>query len=96
MKDIERVSPEAVLDIRALLDEYENASSIISEGNLGDTEGKILTKADVLEWTPSRGGMSGAVGERNSIREEIRRYFSFCSCLGGLVNGTYASSLIRS
>lgn len=96
MHEMERISPEAVLEVKALLDAYDQASDKVTEGNLGDTEGKILTKADVLEWTPTGTGASGAVSEKNSIREEIRRYFAFCSCLGGMVNGTYASNLIRS
>ena len=96
MNQLERMSPEAVLDVKALLDAYESASDKVSEGNLSDTEGKVLTKADVLEWTPTGNGASGAVSEKNSIREEIRRYFAFCSCLGGLVNGSYATNLIRS
>lgn len=96
MHEMERISSEAVLEVKALLDAYDQASDKVTEGNLSDTEGKILTKADVLEWTPTGTGTSGAVSEKNSIREEIRRYFAFCSCLGGMVNGTYASNLIRS
>ena len=96
MHEMERISPEAVLEVKTLLDAYDTASEKVTEGNLGDTEGKVLTKADVLEWTPTGNGMSGAVSEKNSIREEIRRYFGFCSCLGGMVNGSYATSLMRS
>lgn len=96
MAQLEEMSPEAVLEVKDLLDQYDQASDKVTEGNLGDTEGKTLTKADVLEWTPRAGGISGAVSERNFIREEIRRFFAFCECLGGLVNGSYATAVIRS
>ena len=99
---LEDMSPEAVLRVRALLDEYEAADSAESEQNLGDTEGKVLVKADVLEWQVVNGGISGATQEKASIRDEIARYFSFCSCLAGYLPGSGGmggygtASLIRS
>ena len=102
---LEDMSPEAVLRVRALLDEYEAADSAESSQNIGDTEGKVLVKADVLEWEVVNGGVSGTTQEKNKIRNEIARYFAFCSCLGSLLPGSdghggYGShgttSLIRS
>ena len=81
---LEDMSPEAVLRVRALLDEYETAANADKEGNLGDTEGKVLVKADVLEWQVINGGISGATQEVQKIRYELWNYFAFCSCLGGL------------
>lgn len=82
---LEDMSPEAVLNVRVLLDEYEAAKSAESTQNLGDTEGKTLIKADVLEWQPDGSGMpSGAQKEMNRAQQEIAQYFAFCSCLGGL------------
>ena len=46
---LEEMSPQAVLNVRALLDEYEAADSAESTQYLSDTEGKTLVKADVLE-----------------------------------------------
>ena len=60
MNQLEDMSPEAVLRVRALLDEYDSAKSADSEQNVGDTEGKVLVKADVLEWEAVNGGISGA------------------------------------
>ena len=48
MNQLEDMSPEAVLRVRALLDEYEAAKSAESTQNLGDTEGKVLVKADKI------------------------------------------------
>ena len=99
---LEAMSPEAVLRVRALLDEYEAADQAETEQNLGDTEGKVLTKADVLEWTVVNGGISGSSQEKAKVRDEIARYFSFCSCLGSILPGGPGSggygttSLIRS
>ncbi len=87
MNQLEDMSPEAVLRVRALLDEYEAADSAETEQNLGDTEGKVLVRADVLEWAVVNGGVSGATQEKAKIRDEIARYFSFCSCLAGYYPG---------
>ena len=88
MNQLEDMSPEAVLRVRALLDEYEAADQAESGQNLGDTEGKVLVKADVLEWEVVNGGISGTSQEKAKIRDEIARYFSFCSCLGGYLGGS--------
>jgi len=88
MNQLEDMSPEAVLRVRALLDEYETAKSVDSEQNIGDTEGKVLVKADVLEWEVVGNGMqSGAEKEIARIRYEIANYFAFCSCLGNALPG---------
>ena len=101
MNQLEDMSPEAVLRVRALLDEYEAADQAESGQNLGDTEGKVLVKADVLEWQVVNGGISGTSQEKAKIRDEIARYFSFCSCLAGYLPGNGGggygtASLIRS
>ena len=100
MNQLEVMSPEAVLRVRALLDEYDAADQAESNQNLADTEGKVLVKADVLEWEVIGNGVAGTTQEKGNIRTEIARYFSFCSCLGSILpgtNGYYGSaSLIRS
>jgi hypothetical protein len=97
---LQAMSDAAVLRVRALLDEYDAADQAESEQNLSDTEGKVLTRADILEWTVVNGGVSGATQEKSNVRAEIARYFAFCSCLGSVLpgNGGYAghSALIRS
>ena len=101
MKQLETMSPEAVLRVKVLLDEYDAADQAESNQNLGDTEGKVLVKADVLEWEVVGNGVAGTTQEKANIRAEVARYFSFCSCLGSVLpgghGGYYGSSpLIRS
>lgn len=100
--ELEDMSPEAVLRVKALLDEYDAADEAEQGQNLGDTEGKVLVKADVLEWQVVGGGQTGPSKEKANVRAEIARYFSFCVCLQGYLpgggHGGYAgtTSLIRS
>ena len=90
-------------NVVALLDEYDVAKAAESSSNLSDTEGKVLVKADVLEWEVTGAGVpSGAQQEMNRIRMEVANYFAFCSCMGGMLPGAGGSggygtsSLIRS
>lgn len=99
MNQLEDMSPEAVLRVRVLLDEYEAAKLAETTQNLSDTEGKTLVKADVLEWERNGTGLpSGAQQEMTRTRNELAQYFAFCSCMGGLQGGGgYGmASLIRS
>ena len=86
MAQLEDMSPEAVVRVKELLDEYDNADNADTEQNTGDVEGKVLVKADVLEWevVGGKSGMTGPQKEKNKIRMELWNYFAFCSCLGGL------------
>ena len=95
---LEEMSPQAVLNVRTLLDEYEAAKTAESTQNLSDTEGKTLVKADVLMWEKDpAGSASGAQVEMQRAKNEIAQYFAFCSCLGGLLgSGNYGTPLIRS
>ena len=88
MNELEDMSPEAVLRVRALLDEYEAAKQAESSSNLADTEGKVLVKADVLEWEVTGTGQpSGAQQEMMRTQYEIANYFAFCSCMGSAMPG---------
>ena len=95
---LEDMSPQAVLNVRAALDEYEAAKAAESASNLADTEGKTLIKADVLEWqADSADQPSGSQKEMARAKAEIAQYFAFCSCLHGLTgSGSYGTPLIRS
>jgi hypothetical protein len=95
---LEDMSPEAVLKVRALLDEYEAAKAIESTANLADTEGKTLVRADILEWSPNGVGQaSGPQQEMVRAQAEIKNYFAFCSCMGSFVgDSAYGTPLIRS
>ena len=104
MNQLEAMSTEAATRVVALLDEYDAAKQIESNTNIGDTEGKVLVKADVLEWevVGGAGAPTGPQQEMARIRMEVANYFSFCSCLGSYLpgaggNGYYGTaSLIRS
>jgi len=93
---LEEMSPQAVLNVRAQLDAYEAAKTAESTQNLSDTEGKTLVKADVLEWEPDAAGqVSGATKEMTRAQEEIAQYFAFCSCAASLMgNKNYGSTLL--
>lgn len=102
MNQLEDMSPEAALDVVSLLDAYDASQQAESNANAGDTEGKVLVKADVLEWEVTGVGQpTGPQQEMNRIRMEISNYFAFCSCMGNANGGHtgygYATtSLIRS
>lgn len=96
---LEGMSSQAVLNVRAALDEYEAAKTAESTQNLSDTEGKTLVKADVLEWQADGvSAPSGAQKEMARAQAEIAQYMAFCSCLGGMLPGSGYSqtNLIRS
>ena len=103
MAQLEEMSSEAVLRVRELLDEYDVADAAEGSQNIGNTEGKTLVKADVLEWevTGGKSGITGPTQEKNKVRMELWNYFAFCVCLGNLNpnngNGGYWSTkLVRS
>ena len=89
MNQLEAMSSEAATRVVALLDEYDAAKAIESNANIGDTEGKVLVKADVLEWevVGGAGSPTGPQQEMARIRMEVANYFAFCSCLGGSLPG---------
>ena len=96
---LEGMSPGAVTNVKALLNEYDAAKTAQINQNLADTEGKTLVKADVLEWQVNGAGApSGPQLEMWRCRNEIANYFAFCSCLGSLLQNSmgYSTSLIRS
>ena len=98
MNQLEDMSPDSVLLVKALLDQYGTAKSAQISSNLADTEGKTLVKADVLEWERNGASeLSGPQQEMLRCRDEVARYFAFCSCMGSLGGGAYGqTALIRS
>ena len=79
---LEDMSPEATSRVKVLLDKYDAADEAQTNQDLGDTEGKVLVKADVLEWeVTGKGQPTGPQKEKNKIRAELARYFQFCVCL---------------
>lgn len=98
LNELETMSPIAAADLVALLDAYDVANATETEANLEQAGGgKVLVKADVLEWEVVNGGASGAAQEKGKIRSDIAQIMSFCVCLAGYVtNYAGGTSLIRS
>lgn len=98
MNDLEVMSPPAAADLVATLDEYAAASAIETASNLEQADGrKVLTTADVLEWTVVNGGTSGVSLELASLRGDVRQIMAFCPCLQGyLQDDMGGTALIRS
>ena len=98
MNQLEDMSPEADLNVRALLDRYEAAETTQITADLADTEGKTLVKADVLEWERNGSGeISGPQSEMLRAQQDLKNYFAFCSCLGSVLgSNAYGTSLVRS
>lgn len=97
MNQLEDMSPDAVIRVRALLDRYEAAKTALITGDLADTEGKTLVKADVLEWERNKGEINGQQLEMLRAQQELAQYFAFCSCMGGMLPGSsHSTPLIRS
>jgi len=68
-----------VSTVRGLLDEYDAA--IVVQKGLGVNEdaGRVLVKADVLEWEVDKGGRYEAVEkEKGRIRNDLMIIFNFC------------------
>ena len=98
LNDLEVMSPTAAADLVALLDSFDAADAAESTANLEQAGGgKVLVKADVLEWEVINGGINGATQEKGKIRGDIAQIMSFCVCLSGYLD-TYAggTALIRS
>ena len=98
MNDLEVMSVTAATDLIALLDSYDVANAAESANLLEQAGGgKVLVKADVLEWEVVNGGISGASQEKGKIQAEIAQVMSFCVCLGGFLNNQGGgTALIRS
>jgi hypothetical protein len=69
-------APQLISPIIDLLDQYDTAQEKFSELN-AELQGRVLTKVDVLEWTPASGG-NGYSPERElgRIRGLLYQYFA--------------------
>lgn len=99
MNQLEDMSPEAAVEVVAILNAYDAAYIARSTTNLADTEGKTLVRADVLEWQVNNPSQpSGPQQEMANLKDELGLYMAFCSCLQGLLGPSYGGStpLVRS
>lgn len=95
MNDLCDFAPQSVGSVQDLLDQYETAQTALATLNT-NSNGKMLIKADVLEWASSAPGTSySPERELMRIKEMIGLYFTACPICneGGYNNST---SVIRS
>ena len=76
-------SPTLVAKVRALLGEFDAAVAAQKEANVGENAGRVLRKADVLEWDTERSGTAydGALRERARIVNDLTTIFGSCPIL---------------
>lgn len=86
--------PTLVGRVVDLLDEWDEAQTAFSTTNT-TSGGKILTRADVLEWTPASPGQTyGPERELERIRLLLLQLFSFSMLFNG--GQPHSTPLIRS
>lgn len=76
MNELGLMSIDAVTSVLDLVDQFESAQGQLNELNYNSNT-KILTKADVLEWTVDEKQVYSPMVEVNRIRILLRQYFGF-------------------
>lgn len=76
-------NPTLVPRVRELLSEFDAAVEAQKAANVGGNVGRVLRKADVLEWDTENSGTpyDGALRERARIVEELTTIFGSCPIL---------------
>ena len=82
---------------RALLDEWDDANDAERVAYTDENRGKVLSKADVLEWDVSGGGAKQAArDEKNRISYELRLIFGDCPVIMSSRSNSMVTTLYRS
>lgn len=90
------MSSTLVSTVRGLLSDYDAAVEVERSVAVSDSAGKTLTKADVLEWEPDRGGRYEAiVTEKGRNIGDLLKIFAFCPIVDSLI-GSRGTMLYRS
>ncbi len=93
MNDLGAISSDAVFSVLDLIDQFETAQTKLSDLN-NESSGRVLTKADVLEWEQAKGNNNYTPQmEVQRIRTLIWQYMSMCPLYQ---NGYSDGQLIRS
>jgi hypothetical protein len=93
MNELGALSGDAVFSVLDLIDQFEVAQTKLSELN-NTSSGRILTKADVLEWEQTKANNNwGPQLEIQRIRDLLYQYFSMCPLY---VRGYGDTNIIRS
>jgi hypothetical protein len=82
--------------VRGLLSDYDSAVTVQKGLGVDDDAGRVLKKADVLEWEVNKDGRYDAImKEKGRIYNELVKIFSYCPIVvnGG---GRHSTSLFRS
>lgn len=88
--------PEAVNPVLDLLDAWDAAQQQMVSLN-ESSESRVLTKADVLEWSVSSPGLSySPEREIDRIRGLLAQYFGFSQLFVGAGGGGGQATLLRS
>lgn len=82
MNDLGAISSEIVSKIKVLLGEYQDAQDRLVELN-NNADGKVLIKADVLEWSEAKGVQYSPEREVMRIRGLLFQYMASCPLFGG-------------
>jgi hypothetical protein len=81
MNTLGEMTPGAVSVVRGLLTQYEVMQSSIASLN-SSSKGKVLVKADVLEWEADGANAFGPYQEVSRIRGLLGQYFGFSLLFG--------------
>lgn len=83
--------------VRGLLDDWDDANDAEKEAYTDDNKGRVLSKADVLEWDVSGGGAKQAArDEKNRISYELRLIFGDCPVIMSSGSNSMITRLYRS
>ena len=94
--ELGEIASEQVHEVRGLLSEYDTAMNHQRNAGHEENAGKVLVKADVLEWERDNGGKYEAIlKEKARVVGELEKIFGFMSIIG-MGYGTIGSSLYRS
>jgi hypothetical protein len=82
---------------KGLLDEWDDANDAEREAYTDANRGRVLSKADVLEWDVSGGGAKQAArDEKNRISYELRLIFGDCPVIMSSRTSSKVTTLYRS
>lgn len=94
MNELGAMSGDIVSKIKALLGEYQDAQDRLVELN-NNADGKVLIKADVLEWSEAQGVQYSPEREISRIRSLLYQYLASCPLFSNLT-GEQITTLYRS
>ena len=93
--EIGNMSTILVGRVRTLLSQYDAAVTVQKDLGVAEDAGRVLIKADVLEWQVQPGGSyTAVVQEKGRVYDELLKIFAFCPCTGEDLS-RYSTSLIR-